>query len=401
MSPAKDQAAARVDAFAYDGLPTRVVHAPGALGTLAQQREIEAAQRIMLLCGPNTARTQLFAQVRSALGQRLKAQRTDIVEHSLASLVEEAAAQVRRDEIDLLVAVGGGSASDTAKAVAILLAEGGSLPDHANVFTPPDHYVQRVLPAPKLPIVVVPTTLSAAEVTPGLGIHDGAGRKLLFWDVKLAPRLIVLDPAACVEVPAHIFATTGMNGVAHCVEGLYSRVRNPISDALAVGGLRMLAQALPRVVADPADVEARGLALVGANLSGQVIANARVGIHHAICHSLGVMGGLSHGVANSIMLPHAVAFNAETVPDRLRVIASALDIEVRGRSDTQVARDTIAALQALQQAAGVPTRLEPAGVPSEALARVAQGTMGDRGLYFNPRRNVTRDEVQALLEGAW
>src|SRR6185437_4215878 len=113
----------------------------------------------------------------------------------------------RRERVDALVAVGGGSASDTAKAIAILLAEGGRIEEHASRFEPPDRFFPTPLPNPKLPVISIPTTASAAEVTPGLGIRDPAtGAKLLFWDVKLASRVILLDPEANLEVPAALMA---------------------------------------------------------------------------------------------------------------------------------------------------------------------------------------------------
>ncbi|MGE0314440.1 MAG: iron-containing alcohol dehydrogenase family protein [Lautropia sp.] len=387
--------------FTHDGSGTRVWFEPGAVERLAEQPAIQGAKRIMLVCGQNTARSQAFARIRRTLGERVCVTLDRVVEHSMAALVEDGAALAGERAIDLLLAVGGGSASDTAKAIAIVLAEGGRLADHANVFTPPANYQQRALPAAKLPIVVVPTTLSAAEVTPGLGIHDGAGRKLLFWDAKVVPRLIVLDPVAACEVPAGVFATTGMNALAHCVEGLYSRTRNPICDALALGGIELLARALPAVVADPGDVAARGGALTGANLSGQVIANARVGVHHAICHALGTVGGLSHGVANAVMLPFAMRYNLEVAAPALARVALALGEDLRGHSEEAAANRAISAVDRLRERIGVPRCLRETGLDRSRLERIAAHTMGDRGLYFNPRPTTDPQALIRLLETAW
>ena len=198
-----------------------------------------------------------------------------IVEHSGTDIVEVAAKRAIDARVDLLLALGGGSASDTAKAVAILLAEGAPLHSHANRFTPPDKLIQQQLNQPKLPILAIPTTASAAEVTPGLGIRGADGHKLLFWDVKVAARTIILDPEANAEVPATLMATSGMNAVAHCVEGLYSKKRNPIADGLALQGLRLLVQGLPAMMRAPADIDARAQVLYGAHLSGMVIASTR------------------------------------------------------------------------------------------------------------------------------
>lgn len=385
---------------------SRIVCRPGAVDALASEVDTIGAHRLMLVCGTRSAAGTAAHRVREALGARLVAQWPDIPPHSSVAVVTALAAHAREAAVDGFVTVGGGSASDSAKAAAILLAEGGALRDHANVFTPPDHYVQRLLPSAKLPIIAVPTTLSAAEVTPGLGIRDEHGHKLVFWDPGVVPRLIVLDAAAVQDVPASVLTTTGMNALAHCIEGLYSRVRNPVSDGLALQGIGYLRRALPLVAASGSggvaadDLIARQEALSGALLSGLVISNARVGIHHGVCHGLGSLGGLAHGVANSILLPHAMRFNLEVAAEPLARAAVALGCEVRGVPERQAAEAAVQAVERLQRAIGVPTRLSEAGLDRGLLPRLARGAMSDRGLYFNPRL-ATEAEVLDLLEAAW
>jgi alcohol dehydrogenase len=383
---------------------SRMVCRPGAVAGLADEVRKLGLKRLMMVSGTRSARSQAAHQVRQALGSLIAAECSGIPSHSGVAQVTALADSARQHQIDGFIAVGGGSASDSAKAAAILLAEGGSLPDHANVFTPPDHYVQRVLPARKLPIIAVPTTLSAAEITPGLGIRDDHGHKLVFWDPGVVPRLIVLDERALSDVPAEVLTTTGMNALAHCIEGLYSKVRNPVSEALALRGIRLLHGALPRVwaagPAEPGAASARGEALVGASLSGLVISNARVGIHHGVCHGLGSLGGLAHGVANSVLLPHAMRFNREVAAQPLALAAQEMGVDTRGLTALQAADAAVQAVESLQQAIGVPRRLSQTGLDRALLPRLARGAMSDRGLYFNPRL-ATEAEVQALLEAAW
>ncbi|MDO9437661.1 iron-containing alcohol dehydrogenase family protein [Hydrogenophaga sp.] len=380
--------------------PSKLLCRPDALGALADEVRALGAQRLMLISGTRTAQGQAVAATRAALGDAVAHVWTGVPQHSGVSDVTAMALKAKELGIDGFVAVGGGSASDSAKGAAILLAEGGTLVDHANVFYPPDRYIQKVLTKPKLPIIAVPTTLSAAEVTPGLGIRDEHGHKLVFWDPGVVPRLIVLDAQATLDVPASLFASTGMNALAHCIEGMYSRVRNPISEGLALQGIRYLRQGLPRVVADPSDVAAREEALVGAYLSGLVISNARVGIHHGICHGLGSLGGLSHGAANSVMLPHAMRFNREVATAQLALAAQALGVELGGKTPLEAADAAIAAVQTLQRQIGVPRGLGEAGLDRALLPALARGAMSDRGLYFNPRL-ASEPEVRELLEAAW
>lgn len=197
-----------------------------------------------------------------------------------------------------------------------------------------------------------------------------------------------------------LFARTGMNASAHCIEGIYSRMRNPVSEGLALQGIRVLRAALEQVIDRPDDEDARADALVGAYLSGMVISNARVGIHHGICHGLGALGGLPHGVANSIMLPHAMRFNLEVAAEHLTLVAQALGADTRGMTPLAAADAAIAAVQALQHRLGVPQRLSDAGLDRALLPRLAKGAMSDRGLYFNPRL-ASEAEVLLLLEAAW
>jgi alcohol dehydrogenase len=386
--------------FQFISSRSKLVCRPGAIASLADEVGAIGARRLLLVSGGRSGQGAAARAVRAALGGLIAAEWNDIPQHSGVETVAALAARAREQRIDGFVAVGGGSASDSAKAAAILLAEGGTLADHANVFYPPDRYVQKVLHAPKLPIIAVPTTLSAAEVTPGLGIRDSHGHKLVFWDPGVVPRLIVLDAAATADVPAGLFASTGMNALAHCIEGMYSRVRNPISEGLALQGIRMLRAALPRVVAEPADEAAREQALVGAYLSGLVISNARVGIHHGVCHGLGSLGGLPHGVANSILLPHAMRFNREAAAGHLVLAAQALGADTRGMTPLQAADAAIEQVEALQVEIGVPRSLQAAGLDRALLPQLARGAMSDRGLYFNPRL-ATEAEVLALLQAAW
>lgn len=388
------------EGFQFQSSQSRIVARPGALDSLAADATAIGVTRLMLISGTRSSTGAAGQATRAALGKMIVCESIGVPQHSGVATVEAIAQMAREHQVDGFVAVGGGSASDSAKAAAILLAEGGRLADHGNVFYPPDRYVQKVLTAAKLPIIAVPTTLSAAEVTPGLGIRDEHGHKLVFWDMQVVPRLIVLDGRATMDVPASLFATTGMNALAHCIEGIYSRVRNPVSEGLALQGIRYLCEALPRVVGKPGDEGARADALVGACLSGLTISNARVGIHHGICHGLGSLGGLAHGVANSIFLPHAMRFNREVAADKLALIAQAMGADTRGLSPQAAADAAIAAVEQLQRRIGVPLALGGAGLDHALLPRLAKGAMSDRGLFFNPRP-ATQAQVQALLEAAF
>jgi alcohol dehydrogenase len=316
----------------------------------------------------------------------------DVASHAPIEETEAIAARLAGVPVDAIVVIGGGSVSDTAKAVAILLTEAGRLEDYCSVFSPPDQLEQPDAPSRKPPLLVVPTTLSGAEVTPGGGATNAAGIKRTFWNPRLAAKVIAFDPDVLRAVPTMVLATTGMNGLAHCAEGLYSRTANPISSAFAVAGASHLASGLRALVAgDLTDGTQEHLA-AGAALGGLVISSARVGLHHAICHALGARLGLAHGVANSIMLPHVLRFNRGQTERAQSVLASALGASGRDASE---------AVGQLEAEIGVPRRLRDVDVSKSSLSDVARDAMQDRGLYFNPRRVQSVDDLRALLMEAW
>lgn len=315
---------------------------------------------------------------------------------------ERIAQHLARQTLDAIVALGGGSVSDTAKAVSILLAEGGRLEDHCSEFRPPDTFVTPALSQQKIPVVSVPTTLSGAEVTPGGGATTASGIKRTFWDPQVACRIIAYDTELIGKVPTDILVSTSMNALAHCAEGLYSRTSNPISTAQALHAAGMLARGLRATAGkgEPAGAAAgisqisdpvRELA-AGAALSGLVISNARVGLHHAICHVLGGRLGLPHGVANSVMLPHVLRFNEPETAFAQHELSEAM-----GRPG-RPAGDVVAELQRMAQA---PSRLRDFGVSEGQLNDVAADTMQDRGLFFNPRRVSGPEEIRGILRKAW
>ncbi len=380
--------------FVHRTPASRVVFGPGCIGTLGGELAQMRLQRPLVLSGPRTAASALHAAVRAALVDAPCVWFSEVPAHSSVDVVQHLVAMARQHGVDGFVAVGGGSASDTAKATALWLAEGGRLEDHASRFTPPDQLFIPELRQPKLPIVAVPGTASGAEVTPSLGVRTTDGHKLLFTDPQLAARLIVIDGQANLCVPAPLMLATGMNGLAHCIEGLYSKVRTPASTALALHATALFFAALPAVAAAPHDASARGDLLVAAHLSGQVLLNARTGLHHAICHALGAATGIGHGDANAVLLPDAIAFNASHAGVELAAAARAVGLP----ADAQALID---ALRSLRAGLGVPTRLRDLGVAQAQLGPVAAQVMHERGLFFNPRPVAHAGEIEQLLAAVW
>lgn len=376
---AEDARVALLADFVHRTAQTKVISRPGACAAVGAELAELGVRRPLALAGPRTAGSPAYEQTIASLEGLEVLKYVEIPQHSSIEAVGAVVRLAREHRADSFLAIGGGSASDTAKAAALWLAEGGELEAYASRFIPPATLVVPRLEAPKLPIAAVPCTASGAEVTPSAGVRTADGRKLIFSDLKLTARLIAIDPAANTAVPASIMLATGMNGLAHCVEGLYATLRTPITDALALHAIELFLQALPRVAREPQSVEHRARLLAAAHLSGLVLVNSRTCLHHAICHAIGAVTGVPHGDANSVILPHAMSFNSQSASQSLPV----------GR------------VRELQAELGVPTRLRDIGVPRAVLGVIAKKVMGERGLYFNPRPVQQPGEVESLLEAAW
>lgn len=373
---------------------SRLVMGRGVIDTLASELSALGVRRPMVLAGARTRQSSLFAATVRGLGSLAWVDTAAIPPHSLASLVETLAVQARASGVDGFVSVGGGSAVDTAKAVAILLAEGGQVADHAVHFTPPSTLHAPVLRASKLPIVAIPGTASGAEVTGSVGVREASGAKLILSDPQVAARLVLLDAHAGRDVPAAVLCSTGMNALAHGIEGLYSRERTPMAETHALESLARLAQALRAVRHNEADEHARAQLLYGAHLAGLVLVNARTCLHHALCHVIGSMTGAAHGEANAVMLPHGVAFNAQAAAEPLARAARAVGVDGG-------AHGLVDFLRALQVELRVPSRLRDIGVSAAALPAIAQTALRERGMYYNPRPVASSGELLALLEAAY
>jgi alcohol dehydrogenase len=364
----------------------------GAIDTLPEHLSHWGIRRPALIAGHSVRSTRFFQRVLQSLPASALTTLPPVPPHSSAKWVNLAVAAARDHGIDGFLSVGGGSASDSAKACALLLAEGGSLEQHAIRFTPPDQLVAPLLNQPKLPIVAVVGTASGAELTPSLGVSNDLGKKMIFSDPKLCCRVVLMDPQANLEVPASLMLSTGMNALAHAVEGLYSATRTPITDALALEALHGLPSALRQVQQRPNDAAGRAALLESAHLAGLVIANARTCLHHAICHAIGAYCGVAHGQVNSVMLPHVVAYNQTVAATPLSRGAQAWGLPHGSLED---------GIRQLQLDLGVPTRLRDIGVRADQLPAVADKTMGERGLHFNPRKVTDASQILALLQQAF
>ena len=345
-------------AFTYVALPMRVVFGAGVVSTLPEEVAAVGLTRVLVLCSPEQEGTG--RRIAAALGNRAVDVLAEARMHVPVEVAERAGDAAREMRADGCVAVGGGSAIGLGKAVAL---------QHG------------------LPVVAVPTTYAGSEMTPVWGLTEG-GVKRTGRDRRVLPVSVLYDPELTVTLPAGLSATSGVNALAHAVEGLYAPDASPIVSLMAEEGVRALTAALPAVIADGGDLDARAGAQYGAWLCGAVLGATTMSLHHKLCHVLGGALDLPHAQTHTVVLPHALAHNAPAVPRAVAALARAL-----GGLD-----DPARQLWDLAGRLGAPRSLRELGMAEHDIPRVADLVVADP--YANPRP-VTRDGIAALLRRAW
>jgi alcohol dehydrogenase class IV len=342
----------------------KVIFGAGASGRAGAEAAALGARRVLFVCSPSLSATPQAASIRASLGDRLVAELHDVRAHVPSDLVETTVALAEARTIDLVVAGGGGSAIGLGKAIG-----------HRT----------------GVPQIAVPTTYAGSEMTRVLGITDVADRKKrTLSDPSIMPRVVLYDPEATVGLPPAATASTGINALAHAVEAVYSPAAAPFVGPVALEAVSAIGSALPRCVRAGRDLDARTDLLRAAFLAGFALAHAGMGAHHGLCHALGGRFGIPHGVANAIVLPHAMRYNADAVAPEFARLAGALG----AASAPEAVFDLVASL-------GLPQRLRDVGLDEGDLAVVAQDAMRSQAVAGNPKPIRAPDQLLEILRPAW
>lgn len=344
-------------AFVYDANPSRVVFGVGSLDQLRPEVERMGARKALVLATP--AQRQQAEDAAMRLGDLAAGVYDQAVMHVPVETQRAASEEAGRFGADCTVAIGGGSTTGLAKAIALDLG---------------------------LPILAVPTTFAGSEMTPIWGLTEG-GVKKTGRDARVLPKTVIYDPTLTLTLPPEVAGPSGINALAHAVEGLYAENANPVISLMAEESIRALGQSLPRVVEQADNLDARAEALYGAWLAGTVLGSVGMALHHKLCHTLGGTFNLPHAETHTIVLPHAAAYNAAAAPEAMARVERALGVE-----------SAAGGLFDLAASLGAKTALSDIGMPEDGLDRAAD--LAVQNPYYNPRP-IDRDGIRALLDDAF
>ncbi len=362
---------------------------PAAEAIVAQLDRLGSDRAFLMVSGTLNRQTDEIERIRRTLGSRCASVFDAMPAHTPREAVIAATIAARSVDADLIVTIGGGSITDGAKAVQLCLANDVDTVDGIDGI----RAVKGVAPAlvpPQVRQISVPTTIAGGEFSAIAGVTNRrTSVKEMLRHPLVIPRAAILDPAITLHTPEWLFLSTGIRAVDHCVEALCSRETHPFADAQSVKGLSMLAQALPRVKADPSDLEARMDAQIGTWLSmGALAAGVPMGASHGIGYVLGSAFDVPHGYTSCVMLPAVMRWNKHDNGDRQALVAAAMGHPGRDAADV---------LDQFIRALGMPRSLKEVGVAPKHFDRIAEQAMATPWVPRNPRRIESPAQVHEIL----
>ncbi|KAI9729582.1 MAG: hypothetical protein M1834_006778 [Cirrosporium novae-zelandiae] len=350
-----------MEPFEYNANPGRVIFGNGTLKKLPEELKRQNLTSPLLLTTPQ--QTSQGEALQSILNGQIAGLYTQATMHTPANITSSAVAFAQEKKADSVVSIGGGSTIGLGKAISIRTG---------------------------LPHICIPTTYAGSEMTPILG-ETADGRKTTRSDPKILPGTVIYDVDLTMTLPADMSATSGVNAIAHAVEALYARNTNPIITLLAIEGIRALASSLPEIVNNPSSssISARSKALYGAWLCGTCLGSVGMALHHKLCHTLGGSFNLPHAETHTIVLPHALSYNAPAVPEAMKKLAGALPC-----SDG----DAIKGLNVLLEKLKVKRGLKEFGMEEEDVEKAVEIAVSNP--YWNPRP-IEREPLREVIRRCW
>lgn len=346
-----------MESYVHNSTTGRVVFGVDTIDKLPEELARLSCSRALIIATPQ--QLDHADRVKALLGDSVVAMFCGAAMHTPVDVTAAAMQVVEENRVDCLVAIGGGSTTGLGKAIAYRT---------------------------DLPQVVIPTTYAGSEMTPILGQTEH-GIKTTLNDPKVLPEVVIYDVRLTLSLPQDMSGTSGLNAIAHAVEALYAKDKNPATSRMAEEGIAYLAGALPAIARDPRNLDARSDALAGASLCGRCLADVGMALHHKLCHTLGGSFELPHAETHAAVLPHATAYNAMADRDAMQAIERALECD-----------HAATGLYELGLAVNAKMALRDLGLAESDLDRAAE--LAVQNAYWNPRP-IDRESLRSLLQRAW
>jgi len=366
--------------------PTKVVYEAGVATDLKPELDIIGIEKYFIVSDKPIADLGLVQKVEDGIvesGFIVTGKYTEVKQDAELEGVKRCAEMIKSSGAEGIIAIGGGSVIDTAKAANILFSKGGDLVE--------DYSGAHTLTSRLNPLIVIPTTAgTGSEVTMVAMVYDSENKeKLAFPDKYLLPDLAVLDPEMTLSLPPRLTASTGMDALTHAVEAYVGTAASPISDAFSSCAIELISKNIVRATENGEDIEARGSMLIGSCMAGIAFTHSMVGCVHGMAHATGALYRVPHGVANGIYLPYGLEYNFDEIYEKLANLCTPMGIDTNGKDKREMAQAVIGKIfgirKALNDLDALPLRLRDVGVPEDGLQAIAEGALNDGTSFYNPR----------------
>ncbi|MBP2643141.1 MAG: mdh [Firmicutes bacterium] len=377
-------------------MSTKVVFAVGAVKGIGQEcRKLGGTKAFLVTGRTSTKNSPYFRQIVESLNEAGVAVHTyaEIEADPSVETIDKGAEVMKSANADVVIAFGGGSPTDAAKAMAMLQENEGSILDYMRG--------RRQISKAGLPLICIPTTAgSGSEVTAAAVVTDrGTKEKIGISHGSMTPKVAIIDPVLHVSMPSAVTASTGIDALTHAIEAYIAVQAHPLSDATCLQAIRLIGRYLRRAVANGSDIEARGKMALASLLAGIGFNHAGLGAVHGIAHAIGAQFGIAHGVANGIMLPYVMEYCAMADYAKFGDIAAALGEDISGMSEREAAKQAVIAVVALKQDIGIPETLSAVEVSPTAVDAIVKDAITYRRLPNSPRQ-LKIDDLTVIVERA-
>lgn len=372
--------------------PTEITYGPNSLKEVKNIIDKQGFKNALIVTDPGISKTGLTDK----LIKHVKHINYDIYyeckPNPTVKNCNDALEKLKAINADVVIAVGGGSSIDVAKAVALLATNGGKIESYEGI----DTFENGLLP-----LIAIPTTAgTASEVTSFTVITDEEREyKFTIGGVKISPKWAVVDPVLTLTLPPSVTAATGLDALVHAIESYTSKMANPITKALAREAIRKISRNLRQAVYNGDTLKYRDEMLMGSLLAGLAFNNTRLGNCHALSHPISAIYGVPHGVANAVLIPHVMEFNMMAVPELFADIALDMGENLEGLTMMEKAQKAVDAVRRLAKDVGIPETFESFGIDEQNIKKMTEDALLSGNIKVNPRI-TTYDDVVELYKKA-